>query len=467
MRRVGGFWAASTLFLLASTALADPGRHPITVDDVLAMERIDSAVLEPDGEWAAVVVSRPASGEEVYGRTAYEIDPGRSDVLLISAKTGERRRITYGKTAAAGYWCATWSPDGQRLAMLSTQPEGAEPRGGDNVRLYVWDRASGRLTRQGDAPIMTQTRYGSPLTMPDLRGGADRGTLPHVCNREENAPFLWLDNDRILAATLPAGRVSGLIDQYGRAWRNAARDAERLRAGRQATGVAFGSGKAQVSSDPAEHTILRIVDVAAGEARDVARVPTFPLGGSMSVAVSPDGRRLAVLATTAALPPVSGKHRPFAYDDLWTVERRLGFVDLADDAGLRWAALPDDARYPLELYHWSPDSRRIVLRARDDPFADRTQLYLVPASAAEVRRVGSGPIATDTVRTVPTEESPVVWLDASRLLARLREDSGESSWWLIGAETEHRITHGDGPAPTALRRDATGAIVTKIGRAHV
>jgi hypothetical protein len=229
MRRFGEFWAALSLLLGASQANAELAKHPISVDDVLAMERIDSAVFAPDGDWAAVVVRRAATPEEVYGRTAFEIDPGRSDVWLVSSKTGERRQITDGKAKAAGYWCATWSPDGRRLALLSTQPESSEVRGGDNVRLYVWNRATGSLKRQSDAAMMTQTRYGSPLTMPDLRGGADRGTLPHACSREENSPFLWLDNNRILAAMLPAGRVSGLIDQYGRASRGAARDAALLR----------------------------------------------------------------------------------------------------------------------------------------------------------------------------------------------------------------------------------------------
>jgi dipeptidyl aminopeptidase/acylaminoacyl peptidase len=459
MRRSGGFWAVLTLFLLAPGAAAEPARHPITIDDVLAMERVDSAVFAPDGEWAAVVVRRAASTGEVYGRTAFETDPGRSDIWLVSSKTGERRRVTDGKMAAAGYWCATWSPDGRRLAMLSTQPEGAEPRGGDNVRLYVWDRASGRLARQGHTAIMTQTRYGSPLTMPDLRGGADRGTLPHACSREENAPFLWLDDVRILAATLPPGRVSALIDQYGRAWSDAARDAARLRAGQQPTGVAFGSGAAPVAGDPAERTILRIVDVADSSARDVASVPAFPLLGAMSVAVSPDGRRLAVLATTAAFPPAAGKRRPFAYDDLWTVERRLGFVDLMGDEGLRWATLPAEARYPLELYDWSPDSRQTVLRARADPFADRTHLYVVPAAGGGIRRVGSGTVAVDSVRTSPRDESPVLWLDPRRLLARLRDDKGETSWRLIGPRDETRMAHGDGPPPAVLRRNGAGAIV--------
>lgn len=459
MRRFDAFWVTLALVFLPANVAAQSARHPITINDVLATERVDSATFAPDGEWAAVVVRRAAGADEVYDRTAYETDPGRSDVWLVSAKTGERRRITDGKSTAAGYWCATWSPDGRRLAMLSTQPEGREPRGGDNVRLYVWERASGRLRRQGSAALMTQTRYGSPLTMPDLRGGADQGTLPHACSREENAPFLWLDNSRILAATLPEEGVSGLIDQYGRLHRDAARDAARLRSGLQPTGVAFGSGAAQVPGDPAERSILRIVDLASGTTRDVASVPVFPLAGTTSVAVSPDGSRLAVLATTAALQPMAGKRRPFAYDILWTVERRLGFVNLANDAGMRWTELPLGARYPLELYDWSPDSRQIVLRARADPFEDRTDLYLVPVADRNVRRVATGRVAVDTVRISSREESPVLWLDAHQLLARVREDNGSTAWRLIGPKSEVRIAHGEGPAPEALRRDGAGAII--------
>ncbi|KQN05169.1 hypothetical protein ASE78_16720 [Sphingomonas sp. Leaf25] len=67
------------------------------------MEHVESASFSPDAEWAAVVVRRPAGSGEIYGRTAFETDPGRSDVWLVSSKTGERRRITDGKAMAAGY----------------------------------------------------------------------------------------------------------------------------------------------------------------------------------------------------------------------------------------------------------------------------------------------------------------------------------------------------------------------------
>lgn len=459
MRCFSGFLTTLALWTITSVTSAAPARHPITIDDVLAMEHVESASFSPDAEWVAVVARRAAGPGEVYGRTAFETDPGRSDIWLVSSKTGQRRQITDGKAVAAGYWCAAWSPDGRRLAMLSTQPEGSEPPGGDNVRLYVWDRDSGRMRRQGTGAMMTQTHYGSPMTVPDMRGGADRGTLPHACSEEENAPFLWLDNHRLLAATLPVGQFSGLIDQFGRAPRIAARDAALVREGRVPTGVAFGSGGATVPSDPGNHAVLRIIDVASGAERDVAKVPVFPFLGTMSVAVSPDGHRLAVLATTAALPPAEGRRRPFAYEDMWAVQRKLGFIDLRGRGKWDWASLPPDARYPLELYHWSPDSKQVVLRARSDPFADRTQLYLVPTSGKDWRRIGSSPVAMDSVRIRRAEDSPVVWIDADRLLVRMRDDKSGSAWWLIGRHGEKRVMHGTGPVPDGLRRNVRGALI--------
>lgn len=107
--------------------------------------------------------------------------------------------------------------------MLSTKAENGEPRGGDNVHLYVWQRADGRLLRVASAAMVTQGRYGCGLYPLDLHGGADGSSSTHSCRaNDENAPFLWLDNHRLLTLMLPAGEVSALLDQYGRPFDQAA-----------------------------------------------------------------------------------------------------------------------------------------------------------------------------------------------------------------------------------------------------
>lgn len=348
----------------------DPGaQRKLTLEDLFAMEDIDATAISPDGEWLAVVVRRAAQPGEVFGRISYDLDPSRADILLISTRTGERRAITDGRSRAAGYWCPSWSPDGRRLAMLSTQPEGDETRGGDNVRLHVWDRESGELSRAADQAVMTQTRYGSPLHQLDLRGGGG-GALPHSCHRMENAPFLWLDANRLLFAGLPEGRVSGLMDDSGGAFRLSARNADLLRDGSAPTVHAVGSGEARMPHDEQHYAaVLRVVDVAAGSNQVIASVPAYPFRGGLSVTVSPDRQTLALLPTLGAFQPQAGKTYPNSWSDGWTVERRLGFVDLGAGEAIRWVQLPPEARWPLQLYGWSPDSRHVAIRGRADPFS--------------------------------------------------------------------------------------------------
>lgn len=465
------YWGIAAAFVLLSGASAPPllsgspiARHPLTIDDVLATERLDQATLSPDGEWVAAVVQRGAKDGEVYGRNAYETDPSRNDVVLISTKTGERRAITSGASQAAGYWCAAWSPDGQQLAMLSTQPKGNEPRGGDNVRLYVWTRASGRLTRMGDTSLMTQTRYGSGLYKLDLRGGADGSAALHSCGEnDENAPFAWLDDHRLLTVAIPKGQTSGLIDHYGRPFRQMAQDARRLHDGREATVSAVGSGAERLNPETtASQGILRIVDTADGTAQDLATIPAYPFRGALSVTVSPDRQHLAVMATTGALQPQAGHVFPHFADDGWTVERRLGFIDLTGHPAIRWAALPAQLRYPLELYSWSPDSRHIALRGRSDRFSSNAQLFVVAARNGDAQPLGPGDVAHVGVAT-SREEAPVVWADGSHLIARLNkadESKERVDWWLLGLDGRStNLTGAMKGVPEAFRRAVDGHLV--------
>ena len=448
----------------ATSSTLRPSRV-LTIDNVLDMSHLDQASLSPDGRWVAAVVQRPASASEVYGRNAYEIDPSRNDIWLISRRTGERRNITNGAATAAGYWCASWSPDGRRLAMLSTQPEHGEPRGGDNVHLYVWDRETSKVARISDAAIMTQTRYGGGIDRLDMRGGADGSTIAHVCNdSNENTPFLWLDDRRLLAATLPTGQVSGLIDQYNHAFRQEARDAQALHNGDAVTVMAVGSGSERLPPDASTNrAILRTIDVTTRAAEIVASVPTYPFLGELSISVSPDRRRLSILATVAAFQPETGKAFPPINDDTWTVQKRLGFVDLAPDAPMHWVEPPPAGKAPLELYGWSPDSNRVALRARSDPFSRDTPLFIASALNWTIRRVGDHSVGGDDAGFYGYRDVQVLWLDDRRIVAFF--DSlptvSRRDWWLLGLDgSEANLTGDLKQPPTGFRRSTDGRLIT-------
>lgn len=459
--------------MVLALATAAPGRsaeegttcHPLTLEDVLDRQRIERATLSPDGEWVAAVISRPARAGEVYGRASYEVDPSRTDVWLISTRTGERRALTNGSRRAAGYWCATWSPDGQRLAMLSTAPEGKEPRGGDNVRLYVWERKTRALRRIGDATVMTQTRYGSPRDQLDLRGGADRSTVAHRCAdgaARDNAGFLWLDAHRLLVATLPPGEVAALIDHDQRPVRTIVRDALRLHEGREPTGSTVASGAARPPLDTGDaRARLQVIDVATRRAQTVAAVPAYPFRGALAVSVSPDGGRLAILATLGALRPEAGRRFPNLFDESWTIERRLGFVDLSRPGPIRWAGAPARARYPLELFEWSPDGRAVAFRGRADPFATETPLFVADAASGAVRPVASPSVGGPDAGIDISRPSAAMWIDDRRLLVR----GSAGGWRIVGSGGEDRaLTAGAAAAPEAFLRAQDGSLVGLAGR---
>lgn len=457
------FIAVATFYgLYPSPSLAaDSDTRPsLSIDDVLKIQRLDRATLSPDGEWAALVIQRPAGPGEIYGRNSYEIDPSRADVVLVSARTGERLPITAGAGRAAGYWCATWSPDGERLAMLSTHADPGEPRGGDNVRLYIWERATKRLARAMPDGVPTQMRYGGPWQRLDFRGGADKGTLAHRCSEgEENAPFLWLDARRLLVAALPPGQVSALLDRYARPSRVAAEDFRSIRNGDVATGRAAGSGLArQRPQEGANQAILKIVDVATGAAETIATVPTYPFHGSLTITVAPDGKRIAILATTGRLQPEGGRKFPNALDDLWTTKNRLGFVDLRTRSPIRWADLPDDARYPMALYEWSPDSRQVLLRGRHDRYSSKTSLFAVSAREGAPVQLTSrldGPRGFD-------DGFSVFWADSRRFIARLpgQEHAEREDWWLLDlAGRQVNLTRDVAQKPSAILRGPKDALL--------
>lgn len=460
--RIGLLYRALSMIPGAAAAPAFGTSRVLTMDDVLDFTSIDRAALSPDGEWAAVVVLRSARPGKVYGRNFYDVDPSRGDVWLISRRTGEKRNLTQGAKLAAGFWCATWSPDGSKLAMLSTKPEGKEPIGGDNVRLYVWDRVTGALARKGDAAMLTQTR--TPLYRLDVRGGTDGSTVAHRCHSYENAPFAWLDNQRLLAVTLPPGEVSGLIDEYARSFRHAKTTQRDLRAGARPTVSAAGSGKERVvSAEQASVALLHTINADTGVATTISTVPAYPFRGDLTLSISPDSSQLAVLATTGTIPPNHGSGK-LKHDTAWLAEKRLGFADMRGGS-VRWAELPAAAKYPLELFAWSPDARSVAFRARDNAGANVTPLFVASASDLAVDAVGpsawsiGGQFAGAEIPREPT----VFWVDGKRLLVKVPAGNGSSptalmsgarsDWWLVTPGVDPVNLTGTMPKPpAALRR---------------
>lgn len=424
--------AAWTVTGLAQEALA----KPLDVEDVLGTVAIDKVDLSPDGRDLAVVIQRPADDGEVFGRTAYEIDPSRTDVWLVARDGSAKRNLTKGGYSAAGFWCAQWSPSGERLAMLSTKPEGKEPRGGNSVRLYIWNRSSGRLKRLSQRAMVTQTRYGSPINALDLRSAIEGEQGRQVCRRyDENAPFLWLDDRRLLVVEMPQGQNSALFTQQGRSLEHGTEVARALLLGREPTVDVADSDRAALASTARHYdAVIAVVDAVSGQRVVLATVPFFPFRGTLGISVSPHGRYLAVVTPTGIISPKELGRRPFNVNDT-QVEKRVGIVPLDGKSPLRWVEVPKAARYPLDLLNWSPGGDALALRARTLASDREARLFtLDPASGA------IEPFAPDLVNDpedvrpdLPVR--PISWENSRpAVVYGRRPNQGESkgSWWRVG-----------------------------------
>ena len=97
------------VFLLLWLILPTPldahgaGRVP-TIDQLIQLKTLNSAVLSPDGRWVAYRVNGADFQKDVY----------RGQLWLVEVETGQPFQLTRGEDSVSG---AQWSPDGNWLAF--------------------------------------------------------------------------------------------------------------------------------------------------------------------------------------------------------------------------------------------------------------------------------------------------------------------------------------------------------------
>ena len=133
--------------LLALALAAAAPIHPMTVDDLLAFDRVGDPSLSPDGTQVAFTVSRPKA--DGSGLTAA--------VWLVPAAGGEPTPLAPGLERSSG---ARFSPDGTRLAVVA-------PRGAARVR-GCWSSRSTAASRSRcrPSPAARPATAGPPTAAP-------------------------------------------------------------------------------------------------------------------------------------------------------------------------------------------------------------------------------------------------------------------------------------------------------------
>jgi dipeptidyl aminopeptidase/acylaminoacyl peptidase len=304
---------------LAGPALA--ATHPFGVMDMIDMQRISSPVPSPDGRWVAFVL-------RTY---TLEANKGQADLWLLSIADGSLRRLT---THDAQDHSPEWSPDGRRLAFLSTRS------GSSQVWTIPLD--GGEAAQLTDHPLDVDAVKWSP-------DGARLALAMRVYPDCED-----------LACTVARDKEKGGVE---------ARIYDSL----------FIRHWDQWADGKRSH--LFVQDLDGGGLRDLMRgvdadCPTVPFGGAEEFAWSPGGDSLVYTAQNAEHPALSTNY------DLFRVPVAGGALENLTAANPAWDTTPV----------FSPDGQHLAWLAMERPGyeADRFQVMLLDLAGGARRSLTSG-----------------------------------------------------------------------------
>ena len=354
--------------ILSLLAAAPP---PFTATEMMRLERLADPQVSPDGKWIAYQSTQVDTA--AWTRNA--------DIWLVPAAGGAPRRFTEDPRSDTR---PRWSPDGRRLAFVSTRDGGSQ--------VWLADVAGGAVRKVTSLPteaggvlwLDDRTLLVTSDVYPECGPAAGGGTYDTACNRKR------LEG----ATTGSSARVyDRLLYRHWTAWEDLRR------------------------------THLHVVDIASGEARDLtpgdADVPPFTVGGPDDYDVSPDGKEVAfvrkegeeTLSTNGELyvVPVAGgeptrvagspgydgepRYSPDGTMLAFRAQMRAGYE--AD----RWRLLVYDRRSravrnltePFDRHvgdiAWSADSQTLYFTAEDEA---RVPIFSVPAAGGPVRKVAGG-----------------------------------------------------------------------------
>lgn len=323
--------AACVAAMCGRRAHAQSGR-PLTVDDVLRLEELGAVVPSPDGKYVAIEVARPMSDAARVHMTTFDARP-RTDVWIVRLSDGSRHQVTRGRLTGSGWFGPVWSPDGKRLALLSTE-------GCTCIRAWTW-RLGDREPRLVDSRNVDYWVFAS-----------DRGQVAEL------RPLTWLDPRTLLVPLLPAGERSH-VDLVAEAESATISGWQAARAGKVSTASVLQSTPGHVQPYMRNELIV-VHDVERRVTRVVATIPRDPsTSGRRSIVVSPDHRRIAVL-TSSLQAPINGQRlrrtmSPYA----------LGFINVTGGDSVRWVGdviNPDSLSDAMPVLAWMPNGEAVVLR---------------------------------------------------------------------------------------------------------
>jgi dipeptidyl aminopeptidase/acylaminoacyl peptidase len=361
------------LAVLALSTFAVPqAKRPFTFEDMMQLRRISDPQVSPDGKW--VVFSAQDVNLQANTKTSH--------LWIVPLAGGESRPITSGSGEERG----RFSPDGKRIAFISTRD------GGSQVWLQDFDSTNGQLS-------------GDPKRLTNLSTEADGE--------------LWSSDGKYILFT------SNVYPDCPDEACNKARDDQKSSSKVKAqifTRLMFRHWNRYLSGKRS-HLFAVPVDGSAAS-KDLTPgdhdVPPFNLGGQDFYAVSPDGQEIAytsnvekneaistnndvfVLPITGGTPkkisasPGSDSNPVYSPDGRYIAYRmqerngyesdRFQLVVYDRKSGTRKNLTAKFDNW-VESFAWSPDSRRIYFTA---DLQGGAPIYSVKPEGGEIKQLVGG-----------------------------------------------------------------------------
>ena len=374
-----------------------PEQRLLTPRDLSALETLSDAALSPDGRRLAYVHTR-ARRTATFHKYDFLAGSDRGDVWIVDVAGGGPLNLTHGADDGSGHWAPAWSPDGNRLGLLSTR--------GENVHAWVYDIGAATLHRLCARAL-------------DLHSHA--------------SPMLWVSDDEVLLATLPEGERPGRMDAEIRAAQIAMREWPKAWKGLEPTASALDSGVTQRFSDRPQGALV-LVNAATGAERTVME------GMFRDLRLAPDGRHVAFFRQVDV-------RRPQRDVELERVPGEVVRLGIAAIDGTLLVDAVREIRDPVSTsLRWSADSAEVALLGHEDATA--------PTSKRIFRyRLADGRLRCETDASLKPES--IVWTGDDSILTFARPAQGPSperaDWWLVAAGGEPRNLSADLDAvPTRL-----------------